>query len=232
MADVCFVVDAFSRMIVGWQVASQMTVQTVLRALEVARLRRGAFHGGLVAHSDAGSQYTSVRYGERLAEIGAVPSVGSVGDSYDNALAESVNAFYKAELVFGPGRGAWKDVSHLEAATMSWVTWWNETRIHGYLGDRSPEEFERAYAAQDNTTSEPGIQGPESPGKPGWTREGILAAIRLGVNNARHESLNRRVRMIVNRAYVFHSAKATIALVMLTLGPIQHVLPHERTGVP
>jgi len=106
-----------------------MTVQTVLRALDMARLRRGAFHGGLSfsldrAHSDAGSQYTSVRYGERLAEIGAVPSVGSVGDSYDNALAESVNAFYKAELVFGPGRGAWRDVSHLEATTMSSFTWW------------------------------------------------------------------------------------------------------------
>jgi len=70
-----------------------------------------------------------------------------------------VNAFYTAGLVFGPGRGAWRDVSHQEAATMSWVTWWNETRIHGSLGDRSPEEFERAYAAQDHTTSEPGIQG-------------------------------------------------------------------------
>jgi len=112
------------------------------------------------------AQYTSVRYGERLAEIGAVPSVGSPGQRR-HRTPQSVNAFYKAELVFGPGRGAWRDVSHLEAATMSWVTWWNETRIHGYLGDRSPEEFERAYAAQDNTTSEEGIQGPESPGKPG-----------------------------------------------------------------
>ncbi len=99
---VCFIVDAFSRMIVGWRVAAHMRTEMVLDALEMARWHRGTRLEGLVAHSDAGSQFTSVRYGERLAEIGAVPSIGSVGDSFDNALAETVNGLYKTELIKAP----------------------------------------------------------------------------------------------------------------------------------
>ena len=97
VAYVCFIIDAFSRMIVGWRVAGHMRTPMVLDAIEMARWNRGLHHAGLRCHSDAGSQFTSIRYGERLAEIGAVPSIGSVGDSYDNALAETVNGYYKAE---------------------------------------------------------------------------------------------------------------------------------------
>ena len=92
-------------------------------------------------------QFTSVRYGERLDEIGARPSIGSVGDSYDNALAESVNALYKTELVRGPGRGPWRTIDDLELQTLAWVHWHNTERLHSYLGDVPPLEFEAAYAA-------------------------------------------------------------------------------------
>lgn len=103
VAYVCFIVGAFSRMIVGWRVASNMRTTRVLDGLEMARWSRGTTLPGLTCHSDAGSQFTSIRYGERLAEIDALPSIGSVGDSYDNALAEMVNGYYKAELIYGPG---------------------------------------------------------------------------------------------------------------------------------
>jgi len=144
-AYVCFIIDAFSRRIVGWRVASHMRTVMVLDALEMARSSRGTRLQGLVAHSDAGSQYTSIRYTERLEEIGAVPSIGSVGDSFDNALAESVNSLYKAELVYGPEQGPWKTVADLELATLGWVHWFNNQRLHGYLGDIPPAEYEEAY---------------------------------------------------------------------------------------
>jgi len=152
VAYVCFIVDACSRMIVGWRVASHMRTSMVLDAIEMARWSRGTRLEGLRCHSDAGSQFTSLRYGERLAEIGAVPSIGTVGDSYDNALAETVNGYYKAELVRGPARtGPWKTVEDLELATLGWVHWHNNTRLHGYLDDRPPAEFENAfYTAQRN----------------------------------------------------------------------------------
>ena len=114
----------------------------------MARWSRGTRLEGLVAHSDAGSQYTSIRYGERLAEIGAVPSIGSVGDSFDNALAESTNSLYKAELIYGPDQGPWRTVADVELATLGWVHWFNTQRIHGYLGDVPPAEYEDAYDAQ------------------------------------------------------------------------------------
>ena len=104
VAYVCFIVDACSRMIVGWRVASHMRTTMVLDAIEMARWSRGTQLDGLRCHSDAGSQFTSIRYGERLAEIGAVPSIGTVGDCFDNALAETVNGYYKAELIRGPAR--------------------------------------------------------------------------------------------------------------------------------
>ncbi|MCT2067863.1 integrase core domain-containing protein, partial [Micrococcus aloeverae] len=101
-----------------------------------------------LTHSDAGSQFTSIRYGERLAEIGATPSIGTVGDSYDNALAETVNGYYKAEHVRGPARpGPWRTVEDLELATLGWVSWHNTQRLHGYLGDVPPAEFEDTFYA-------------------------------------------------------------------------------------
>ena len=148
VAYVCFIIDAFSRMIVGWRVASHMRTPMVLDAIEMARWNRGLKHDGLCCHSDAGSQFTSIRYGERLAEIGAVPSIGSVGDSFDNALAETVNGYYKAELIRGPTRhGPWKTVEEVELATLGWVHWHNTQRLHGYLGDLPPTEFEALHAS-------------------------------------------------------------------------------------
>jgi putative transposase len=158
VAYVCFIVDAFSRMIVGWRVASTMRTEMVLDALEMARWSRGARLEGLVTHSDAGSQFTSIRYGERLAEIGAVPSIGTVGDSYDNALAEAVNALYKTELIRGPAQGPWRTVEDVELATLGWVHWHNNDRLHGYLDDVPPTEFEAAYAAQQTDQELVGIQ--------------------------------------------------------------------------
>jgi putative transposase len=147
VAYVCFIVDAFSRRIVGWRVAGHMRTAMVLDALEMARHSRATNLQGLVAHSDAGSQFTSVRYGERLAELGAIPSIGSVGDSFDNALAETVNGLYKTELIYGPEQGPWRSVEVVELATLQWVHWYNHTRLHGYLGDTPPAEFEDVYHA-------------------------------------------------------------------------------------
>lgn len=147
-AYVCLIVDAFSRLIVGWRVASHMRTEMVLDALEMARHSRGAHIAGLTVHSDAGSQFTSIRYSERLAELGAAPSVGSVGDSYDNALAESVIGLYKAELIRGPHQGPWDSATDVELATLGWVHWHNSQRLHTHLGDVPPTEFEAAYAAR------------------------------------------------------------------------------------
>ena len=161
MAYVCFIVDAFSRRIVGWRVASNMRTDMVLDALEMARRSRGSRRFvGLVAHADAGSQFTSVRFTERLEEIGARPSIGTVADSYDNALAETTNGLYKTECVFGPDTPRpWDDVDELELATLSWVHWFNHDRLHGYLGDVPPTEFEAAfYAAQQTDPTGVGIQ--------------------------------------------------------------------------
>jgi len=152
VAYVCFIVDAYSRMIVGWRVASHMRTSMVLDAIEMARWSRGTRLAGLRCHSDAGSQFTSLRYGERLAEIGAVPSIGTVGDSFDNALAETVNGYYKAELIRGPTRsGPWKTIEDVELATLGWVHWHNHSRLHGYLDDRPPAEFEETFYARKRT---------------------------------------------------------------------------------
>jgi putative transposase len=149
MAYVCFIVDAFSRRIVGWRVAAHMRTDMVLDALEMARRSRGGRRlVGLVAHADAGSQFTSVRFTERLDEIGARPSIGTVADSYDNALAETTNGLYKNECVYGPDAPRhWDDVDEVELATLSWVHWFNEHRLHGHCGDVPPAEFEAAFYA-------------------------------------------------------------------------------------
>lgn len=158
VAYVCFIVDAFSRRIVGWRVTPHMRTDMVLDALEMARWSRGTNLEGLRCHSDAGSQFTSIRYGERLAELGALPSIGSVGDSFDNALAESTNSLYKSELIRGPDRGPWRTIEDVELATLGWVHWFNAERIHSYLNDESPDQFEAAYAATNTDQPMVGIQ--------------------------------------------------------------------------
>lgn len=150
MVYVSFITDVFSRMIVGWTVATNMRTQIVLDTLEHARFNRGTAFDSLVCHSDAGSQYTSIRYGERLAELGAQPSIGTIGDSYDNALAEAVNGLYKSELIYD--KGPWRTVDDVELATLSWVHWFNTTRLHSSLGDIPPAEFETTHYAQRSTS--------------------------------------------------------------------------------
>ena len=167
VAYVCFITDAFSRRIVGWRGAANKAAQMVRDALEMARWARGARLEGLIAHADAGSQFTSIRYSERLDEIGATPSIGSVADSYDNALAEAVNSLYKTELIRGPRQGPWRTVEDVELATLGWVHWWNTQRIHGYLADQSPDQFEAAYAAttaDHHKTENHNIQPAQNPG--------------------------------------------------------------------
>ena len=146
-----FVIDAFSRAIVGWRVSSSLRAELALDALEMAIWsRRSADLGGLVHHSDRGVQYLAIRYTERLADEGAVTSVGSKGDSYDNALAESVNGLYKTELI--RAQGPWRTVDAVELATAAWVAWWNAERLHGACGDIPPAEFEAAYHSRQATT--------------------------------------------------------------------------------
>jgi putative transposase len=141
---VAFVIDAFSRMIVGWRVATSLRTELALDALEMAIwTRQGEALDGLVHHSDRGVQYLAIRYTERLAEEGAVASVGSRGDSYDNALAENVNGLYKAELI--RRQGPWRTADQVELATLAWVDWWNQHRLHGAIGDVPPAEYEDAY---------------------------------------------------------------------------------------
>jgi len=139
-----FVIDVFSRAIVGWRVSSSLRAELALDALEMAIWsRRTSDLAGLVHHSDRGVQYLAIRYTERLAEAGAVTSVGSKGDSYDNALAESVNGLYKTELI--RAQGPWRTADQVELATAAWVAWWNEERLHSACGDVPPAEFEAAY---------------------------------------------------------------------------------------
>jgi putative transposase len=146
-AYVAFVTDVFSRAIVGWRVANTLRADLALDALEMAIwARKEEEFPGLVHHSDRGVQYLSIRYSERLAEVGAAASVGSRGDSYDNALAESVFGLYKAELI--TLRGPWRTVEDVELANMSWVHWWNSGRLHSAIGDIPPAEYEAAHYAQ------------------------------------------------------------------------------------
>jgi putative transposase len=143
-AYTALVTDAFARRIVGWRVAATLGADLALDALELAAWARGGRDlSGLVHHSDRGSQYLALRYTERVAELGARVSVGSVGDSYDNALAESVNGLYKAELIHRAG--PWRSVAQVELATARWVHWWNEQRLHSALGYVPPAEYEAAY---------------------------------------------------------------------------------------
>ncbi|WP_374112465.1 IS3 family transposase [Streptomyces sp. CC210A] len=143
-AYVAFVLDVYSRMIVGWQVANHMRTELPLDALEMALWRRRIKKdSGLIHHSDRGSQYVSIRYTDRLADIGASASVGSVADSYDNAMAEALNGTFKAELI--EVQGPWKDVDQVERAIFQWITWYNEERLHSALDYVLPAEYEEAF---------------------------------------------------------------------------------------
>lgn len=148
---VAFIVDVFSRRIVGWKAARTMTAPLVIDALNMAAwTRRDVDLAGVICHSDAGSQYTSIAYTDRLDEVGAAPSIGTIGDSYDNAMAETTIGLFKTELHRNPAAlaangGPWRGLDDLEIATCGWVSWFNEERIHGELDDLSPAEFEDAY---------------------------------------------------------------------------------------
>jgi transposase InsO family protein len=140
---VAFVIDAYARRIVGWRVSRSAHAGFVLDALEQAIAERRPGAGGLVHHSDRGVQYVSIKYTERLAEAGLVPSVGSVGDSYDNALAETINGLYKAEVIWR--RGPWRSFEAVEFATLEWVDWFNNRRLLEPIGNIPPAEAEARY---------------------------------------------------------------------------------------
>jgi len=143
---VAFIIDVFSRFIVGWRVSRSLKSDIALDALEQALAAR-APDAGLIHHSDRGVQYLSIRYTDRMAEAGIVPSVGSVGDSYDNALAETINGLYKAEVIWR--KGPWRGIDPVEYATLVWVDWFNNKRLLGPIGNISPIEYEMKYYEQN-----------------------------------------------------------------------------------
>ena len=140
-----FVIDVFSRMIVGWRVSRSLRSDLALDALEQALWARPET-GRLIHHSDRGVQYVSISYTQRLAEAGIEPSVGSVGDSYDNALAETIIGLYKTELIYK--EGPWKGIEQVEFATLEWVDWFNNRRLLGPIGNIPPAEYEASYYQQ------------------------------------------------------------------------------------
>jgi putative transposase len=149
MVYVAFVIDVFARKIVGWRVSTSMTTGFVLDALNQAICQRAPSEADkLIHHSDRGSQYLSIRYTERLAEAGIDTSVGSVGDSYDNALAESIIGLFKTEVI--KFLGPWKSVGQVEWETLKWVDWYNKTRLHSAIGYVTPNEAEEAFYASLN----------------------------------------------------------------------------------
>lgn len=158
MAFTAFVTDVYSRRIVGWRTMARMPTDLPLDALEMAlwvRDRAGHDVTGVVQHSDAGTQYTALRYSERLSDAGAIASIGTVGDSYDNALAESVVGLYKTECVRIDG--PFRTVDELELATLSWVHWFNENRLHSAVGYRTPVEMENEYYRENTSHREPAL---------------------------------------------------------------------------
>jgi putative transposase len=162
-AYTALVIDVYSRRIVGWRCASSMPTELPLDALEMAlytRTRSGEDIAGVIHHSDAGAQYTSIRYATRLADAGALASIGSVGDSYDNALAETTIGLYKTECA--DYEGPWLTVEALELATLIWVDWWNETRLHSSIGDIPPVEYEHNYHRAQRTPGQHPLPGTPS----------------------------------------------------------------------
>ena len=160
-AYTAFVIDAFSRLIAGWRTAASHSTDLVLDALVMAvtyRARQGVKVAGLIHHSDAGSEYLSIRYGAELAAAGIAPSVGSVGDSYDNALAESIIGLYKTEVT--GHLGPWETPARVEAATSEWASWYNTARVMRRTGGRPPGEYEQAW--RDGTLGQVPARGPGS----------------------------------------------------------------------
>ncbi len=147
---VAFVVDVYSRRVVGWCAATHLRTELALAALDMAAALRDERLNGLVHHSDRGSQYTSIRYSERLEQFDIAPSVGSRGDSYDNALAESTIGLYKSELIAGR---SWGTPTQVERETAAYVHWYNHQRLHGACGDTPPAEFEAAYYRNRDTSA-------------------------------------------------------------------------------
>jgi len=149
MVYVAFVIDVFARKIVGWRVSTSMTTSFVLDALNQAICQRCPSEtDNLIHHSDRGSQYLAIKYTERLAEVGIDPSVGSVGDSYDNALAESTIGLFKTEVI--NFQGPWKSMARVEWETLKWVNWYNTERLHSAIGYITPQEAEEAFYANLN----------------------------------------------------------------------------------
>ena len=149
-----FIIDVFSRRLVGWKASRSMTASLVVDALNMAAWTRRTSLDGLICHTDAGSQYTSVSYTDRIDELGVSASIGTVGDSFDNALAESVMGLFKTELhrnpaVLADNGGHWRGLDDLEVATCAWVSWFNEERLHGELDDHTPAEVEAEYSLSD-----------------------------------------------------------------------------------
>lgn len=160
-AYTAFVIDAFARLIAGWRTAASHSTDLVLDALVMAvtyRARQGVKVAGLTHHSDAGSEYLSIRYGAELAASGIAPSVGSVGDSYDNALAESIIGLYKTEVI--DHLGPWETPARVEAATSEWASWYNTARVMRRTGGRPPAEYEQAW--RDRTLGQVPARGPGS----------------------------------------------------------------------
>ena len=152
---VAFITDVYSRRIIGWQTSTSLYTDLALDALKMAvwqRKRAGADLMGLVHHSDRGVQYRSIRYGQALSDCEAVASVGSKGDSYDNALAEALNSLYKAELI--RNQGPWEDIDAVELATAEWVHWFNTIRPHSAIGMRTPVEHEAAWVPDVSQNSQ------------------------------------------------------------------------------
>jgi putative transposase len=155
---VAFIIDAFSRFLVGWQASRSLRTDLALDALEMAIWRRQAQLEGLVHHSDRGSQYLSIRYTQRLADAGAVTSVGSRGDSFDNALAETIIGLYKTELI--RRRGPWRGLDEVEYATLEWVDWFNHRRLLEPIGHVPPAEFEAAYHRREDPSRTAALKDP------------------------------------------------------------------------
>nr|WP_246139958.1 IS3 family transposase [Protaetiibacter larvae] len=156
-AYVAFVTDVYSRRIVGWNVAATLRSEILpMQALDMAAWGAGGRLDGLIHHADHGSNYTAMVYTDRIVELGAVPSTGTVGDSFDNAMAEAINNLYKTELI--RQQGPWRTVEQVELATLEWVWWWNNSRLHGELDMRTPIEVEQAYYA-DLESAQPAPAG-------------------------------------------------------------------------
>lgn len=153
-AYAAFILDMFSRRVVGWQVSTSLHSRLALDALDMAlwaRRREGADLSALIHHSDRGVQYRAIRYTERLADAGVVASVGSKGDSYDNAAAEAFNSLYKAELI--RNRGPWAGVTDVEIGTAEYIDWFNHRRLHGEIGHVPPAEYETNHYAENPARS-------------------------------------------------------------------------------